>query len=217
MKKLALACIGVLITMSAFSIPAMAGETVVKRVPAGAVAFHFVLDLTVVPGPPELVGYMGFIEGIDVSLFNGVPSKDSAHFTLRLTKGAPPSFDLPVELDDELNVSILPPGAQFTVYFNAVPTTRDWSDPGTFAQGVPIAVFEESALLNGSLNWFSSRLIDSTPIYFNGQRIDFKKLVPDGVTIINFGGGFRFRPYNNTVGSSVAATALAIGGNLRDK
>ena len=112
---------------------------------------------------------------------------------------------------------MIPPGAQFTVYFNANPDGRDWSDAGTFAQGVPIVVFEEPALLNGSLNWFSSRLIDSSPIDFNGQRLSFKKLVPDGVTIINFGNGFRFRPYNNTVGSSVAATALAIGGNLRDK
>jgi len=217
MKKLALACIGVLIAMSAFSVPALAGEKVVKRVPAGAVAFHFVLDLKVVPPPVELVGYVGFIEGIDGSLFSGVPSKDTAYFTLRLTEGAPASFDLPVEPDPELNVSIIPPGAQFTVYFNADPTGRNWSDAATFAQGVPIAVFKESALLNGSLNWFSSSLIDSTPIDFNGQRIDFKKLVPDGVTIINFGGGFRFRPYNNTVGSSNAATALAIGGNLRDK
>lgn len=215
MSKLKLSLLFVI--MSAISIPAMAGEAVVKRVPAGAVAFHFVLDLTVVPGPPELVGYIGFIEGIDGSLFNGAPSKDTAHFTLRLTKGGQPSFGLPVEPDPELSVSIIPPGAQFTVYFNANPTARNWSDAATFAQGVPIAVFEESALLNGSLNWFSNRLIDSTPIYFNDQRIDFKKLVPDGITIINFGGGFRFRPYNNTLGSSVAATALAIGGNLRDK
>jgi len=215
MSKLKLSFL--LIIMSAVSIPALAGEVVVKRVPAGAVAFHFVLDLTVVPGPPELVGYMAFIEGVDSPLFAGEPSKDTAYFTLRLTGETPPSIPLPVEPDPELAVSIIPPGAQFTVYFNASPDGRDWSDPATFAQGVPIAVFEESALLNSSLNWFSSRLIDSTPIYFNGQTLSFKKLVPDGVTIINFGNGFRFREYNNTVGSSVAATALAIGGNLRDK
>ena len=80
MRKLALAFIGVLITISAFSVPALAGEKVVKRVPAGAVAFHFVLDLKVVPPPVELVGYVGFIEGIDGSLFNGVLSKDTAYF-----------------------------------------------------------------------------------------------------------------------------------------
>lgn len=180
-------------------------------------AFHFVLDLTVVPEPPELVGHIAFIEGIDGLPFSGTPSKDTAYFTVRLTGPTPSSVELPVEPDPEFNVSIIPPGAQFTVYFNAVPSSRDWSDASTFAQGVPIAVFEESALLNGTLNWFSSRLIDSTPIDFNGQKLSLKKLVPDGVTIINFGGGFRFRPYNSAVGTSVAATAIAIGGDLRDQ
>jgi len=206
----------ILVIMSAICMPAMAGEKVVKRVPAGAVAFHFVLDLTVVPEPPELVGYIAFIEGVDGLPFNGTPSKDTAYFTLRLTEFTPPPIPLPVEPDPELDVSIIPPGAQFTVYFNANPDGRDWSDADTFAQGVPIAVFEESALLDGSLNWFSNRLIDSTPIDFNGQRLSFKKLVPNGVTIVNFGGGFRFRPYNETVGSSAGATAIAIGGKLRD-
>ncbi len=208
-----------LVIMSAICMPAMAGERVVKRVPAGAIAFHFVLDLTVVPGPPELVGYLGFIEGVDDPLFSGTPSKDTAYFTLRITKFGPPSFEMPVETDPELGVSIIPPGSQFTVYFNDNPTSRDWSNADTFSQGGPIAVFEESALLNGSLNWFSNRLIDSSPIQFNGQRIDFKKLVPNGVTIVNFGvpgKSFSFREYNNTVGSSDAATAIAIGGKLRD-
>ncbi len=205
------------VIMSAFSLPALAGEKVVKRVPTGAVAFHAVLDLTVAPGPPELVGYIAFIEGVDGLPFSGTPSKDTAYFTLRLTEFTPPPIPLPVEPDPDLNVSIIPPGAKFTIYYNATPSSRDWSNADTFAQGVPIAVGEESALLDCSINWFSSRLIDSTPIDFNGQRIDFKKLVPNGITIVNSGGGFRFRPYNNTVGSSFAATAFAIGGKLRDK
>ena len=219
-----------LVIMSAISMPALAGEAVVKRVPAGAVAFHFVLDLTVDPGPPELVGYVAFIEGVDGPffsddpVFSGKASKDSAYFTVRLTKSAPGLTPLPVEPDPDLVVFLLSPGAQFKVFFNSNPYGRDWSNPGTFEQGVPIAVFEESALLNtvgsgAAFNLFSSRLIDSTPIDFNGQRIDFKKLVPNGVTITNFGngGGFRYREYNDTVGSSVAATAIAIGGTLRDK
>ncbi len=126
---------------------------------------------------------------------------------------------MPVETDPELGVSIIPLGSQFTVYFNDNPSSRDWSNADTFSQGVPIAVFEESALLNGSLNWFSNRLIDSSPIQFNGQRIDFKKLLPNGVTVVNFGvpgKSFSFREYNNTVGSSDAAPAIAIGGKLRD-
>jgi hypothetical protein len=209
-----------LAALAAFTIPAMAGEHVVKRVPAGAAAFHFMLDLTVVPAPAELVGYIAFIEGVDGGVgglpFSGTPSKDTAYFTVRLTGASAAPVPLPVEPEPELAVSIIPPGAQFTIFYNASPSQRDWSDPSSFEQGVPIAVFEESALINGSLNVFSSRLIDSTPINFNGQRIDFKKLVPNGVTITNFGNdGFRFREYNNTVGSSQAATAIAIGGKLR--
>jgi hypothetical protein len=213
-----------LVILTAISMPAMAGEKVVKRVPAGAVAFHFVLDLTYVPGPPELVGYMAFIEGVDSSLFDGEPSKDTAYFTLRITDNMTMPVDLPVEPDPELNVSMLPPGAQFTVFFNAYPTSRSWSNPDDFEQGVPIAVFEESALLSNSgssasFNTFSSRLINSMPIDFNGQRIDFKKMMPNGVTITNFGNGARPRDYFDgfNFGSSAGATAIAIGGKLRDE
>lgn len=220
MKKLALACIGVLITTSVLSLPALAGEKVVKRVPAGAVAFHFVADLTIATG--ELVGYIAFIEGVDGDLdgdlFAGPPSKDTAYFTVRLTKPTPPPTFLPVETGAPLVVLLLQPaGAEATVFFSDTPGPRDWNIPDTFSQGVPIAVFEESALLNtislsagAAFNVFSSRLIDSAPIDFDGQRIDFKKLVPNGVTITNFAS-----PYGG--GSSFGATAFAIGGNLRDK
>ena len=224
MKKLALACIGVLITMSAFSMPALAGEKVVKRVPAGAVAFHFVYDLSFVTG--EFVGYVAFIEGVDGDfdgdLFNGEPSEDTAYFTFRLTKPIPGQIPLPVP-DPDLVASLLLPGAQATFYFNPDPQGRDWTDPATFELGVPIAVLDESALLNTraegafpfvAFNTFSAKVIDTTPIDFNGQRIDFKKLVPDGVTVTNFGNGLRFAP---GPGVSGGATATAIGGNLRDK
>ena len=226
MKKLALACIGVLITMSAMSMPALAGEKVVKRVPAGAVAFHFVYDLSFVTG--EFVGYVAFIEGvdgdIDGDLFNGVPSEDTAYFTFRLTEPVPGQIPLPVP-DTNLVASLLVPGAQATFYFNPDPQDRDWNDPSSFAQGVPIAVLDESALLNTraegafpfvAFNTFSSRVIDTTPIDFNGQRIDLKKLVPDGVTVTNFGNGVRFLP-DGSPGASGGATAIAIGGKPRDK
>lgn len=226
MKKLALACIGALITMSAFSMPALAGEKVVKRVPAGAVAFHFVYDLSFVTG--EFVGYVAFIEGVDGDfdgdLFNGEPSEDTAYFTFRLTKSIPGQIPLPVP-DPDLVASLLLPGAQATFYFNPDPQGRDWTDPATFEQGVPIAVLDESALLNTraegafpfvAFNTFSAKVIDTTPIDFNGQRIDFKKLVPNGVTITNFGNGVRFLP-DDSPGASGGATAIAIGGKLRDK
>jgi len=209
-----------LVTMAAFSMPALAGEKVVKRVPAGAVAFHFVLDLNYVTG--DLVGYVAFIEGVDGDFFNGPPSEDTAYFTVRLTKLTPPPIPLPVEPDPALSVQLLEPGGQFSVYFDSNPDGRDWTFPESFEKGVPIAVFEESALLNTvananfpgvGFNVFSNKLIDSTRINFNGQRIDFKKLVPNGVTITNFCNGVRFYP---GPGADCGATAIAIGGKLKD-
>ena len=210
-----------LIILTAFSIPALAGEAVVKRVPAGAVAFHFVFDLSYASG--EFVGYLAFIEGIDTPLFSDEPSKDTAYFTLRITNPTPLPISLPVEPDPALNASVLMPGGQFTVFFNSSPEPRDWSTPDTFSDGVPIAVFDESALLSTQafatfpgvfFNTFSSRLIESTPIYFNGQRIDFKKLVPNGVTATNFGNALRATDFS---GASGGGTAVAIGGELRNK
>ena len=141
--------------------------------------------------------------GVDRPLFTGDPSEDTAYFTVRLTKLTPPPIPLPVEPDPALSVDFLEPGGQFTVFFNPDPSSRDWTNPDTFSQGVPIAVFEESALLSTGananfpgvgFNVFSNKLIDSTWIEFNGQRINFKKLVPNGVTITNFCNGIRFYP-----------------------
>ena len=214
-----------LVIMTAISMPVMAGEKVVKRVPAGAVAFHFVFDLDFVPvvqGPPEFVGYIAFIEGVDSPLFDGEPSKDTAYFTIRVSRPLPMPIPLPVEPDPALSASVIPPGGQFTVYSDSSPGPRDWKTPDTFSEGVPIAVFEESALLSTGafgafpgvfFNVFSSRLIDSTRINFNGQRIDFKKLVPNGVTVTNFGNGLR----PDGFGASGGGTAIAIGGKLRNK
>ncbi len=205
----------------AFSFPAMAGEDAVKRVPAGAVAFHFVFDLSFASTPPELVGYVAFIEGVDSPLFDGAASKDTAYFTARVTRPLPPPVPLPVETDPTLLASVFSPGGQFTIFFDSMPGPRDWNDPETFSRGVPVAVFEESALLGTQAfgafpgvfyNSFSSRLIDSVPIEFNGQRIDFGKLVADGVTVTNFGNALR----PDGMGATGGGTAVAIGGKLRE-
>ena len=215
----------ILVMMTAISIPALAGEQVVKRVPAGAVAFHFVFDLSYLPdppGPPELVGYIAFIEGVDSPIFSGEPSKNTAYFTVRVTTPLPPPIPLPIEPDPALNAFVFLPGGQVTVFFDSSPGPRDWNSPDTFSEGVPIAVLDESALLSTQafgafpgvfFNVFSSRLIDSTPIDFNGQRVDFKTLVPNGVTITNFGNALR----PDQLGASGGGTAIAIGGELRDQ
>ena len=165
-----------LVILSVFSVPALAGEAVVKRVPAGAVAFHFVFDLNYITG--EFVGYVGFIEGVEAPLFTGAPSKDTAYFTVRITKPTPPPEVLPVEQDPFLTTQLIMPGAQFTVFYDATPGPRDWANPADFSAGVPIAVFEESALMSTQalanfpgvfFNTFLTRLVDSTPINFHDQ------------------------------------------------
>ena len=214
-----------LVILAAFSMTAMAGDKVVNRVPAGAVAFHFVFDLDfepVVPGPPEFVGYIAFIEGVEGSLFNGPPSKDTAYFTLRVTEYLPPPTPLPVEPDPAMSAELIQPGGQVTVYFNASPGPRDWKNPDTFSEGLAIAVFDESALMGTVANgqfpgvtfgmFSTSKVIDSTPIRFDGQRINFRRLVPNGVTITNFGNGLRFTA---GAGRSGGGTAIAIGGKPR--
>jgi hypothetical protein len=212
-----------LVILSVFSVPALAGEAVVKRVPAGAVAFHFVFDLNYITG--EFVGYVGFIEGVEAPLFTGAPSKDTAYFTVRITKPTPPPEVLPVEQDPFLTTQLIMPGAQFTVFYDATPGPRDWANPADFSAGVPIAVFEESALMSTQalanfpgvfFNTFSTRLVDSTPINFHDQKIDFKKLVPNGVTGTNFGNALRFDAFG-APGASGGGSAIAIGGKLRDK
>lgn len=203
-----------LVVLSSISVPALAGENVVKRVPSGAVAFHFVADVSFVTG--ELVGYIAFIEGVDSSLFSGPPSKDTAFFTVRVTEPTPLPIPLPVEPTPGLSVSLLEPaGAQFTVFYDSTPGLRKWDMPGTFSEGVAIAVFEESALLStqaagAGYNVFSSSLVDSTPIKFKGQRIDFGKLVPNGVTTTNYA-----TPRADFLGASFGGTSIAIGGKPR--
>ena len=211
----------ILVIAAAISIPALADDKVVKRVPAGAVAFHFVYDLTLEPPPGELIGYVAFIEGVDSPLFApGFPSKDTAYFTVRVTADLPPPSFLAVDRDPALVTLLFPPGGQFTIFYDADPEARDWSVPDTFSRGVPIAVFEESALLNSSafgafpgitFAVFSSKLIDSTPIKFNGQKLDFKRVVPNGVTITNFGNASR----PDGIGAAGGGTAISIGGKLR--
>ncbi len=216
--------------------PAMASDRAVDRVPAGAVAFHFVFDLAFPQDPqqpPEFVGYIAFIEGVNIPasgdnpLFAGPPSEDTAYFTVRVTRPLPPRVGLPVP-DSDLGAWLILPGGQFTVYYDSNPDGRDWGNADTFSEGVPIAVFEESALLSTEAsgtfgtfpgvfyNAFSGKLIDSAPIRFNGQRINFRRIVPNGVTVTNFGNTVRILP-DFSAGVSGGGTAIAIGGRARNE
>ena len=189
------------------------------RVNAGKVVFHFVghFDRFSLPGP-ELVGFLTHIDGFSGSLFNGPPGVGTAHFTLRIkTFGPPPFFPVgfPMGIGDT-RIVVSPAGAVAEFFFDPSPDpTRTFSDSAKFSTGTPIATLRNGASLAAqvqtvgvgggpqliTVNKFSADLISSKSIRFNGKKLDFKKLVPDGVTIQNFSGSSKV----------FGASAVAIG------
>ena len=198
-----------------------------QRVPAGAVAFHFVARISFFapPTPPVLVGYMAFIEGVPGPFFDASggmpPSEATAFFTLRATFG--PAAPIPLNPGSNVAVTVIPPGATFDVFFDETPN-QNWANPASFSDGELIASFEESGFMSTSVgepfgpgvsyNLFSSDLISSKRFSFNGQKIDFKKLIRNGVTTNNFGSStpVSFDPFT----LAFTGSAVAIGGNKDD-
>jgi hypothetical protein len=112
--------------------------------------------------------------------------------------------------DPDVFALLIPPGYTWGVYFNETPN-QVWGAYDTFSDGERVATFEESAFLGTTIfstgmvyNLFSSRLIWSRRFRFNGQKVDFKKLVPYGVTINNVTGPGK---------TAFTASAVAIGGD----
>ena len=120
-----------------------------KRVPAGAVAFHFVsrISFFAPPTPPVLVGYMAFIEGVPGPFFDGTgtPGEATAFFTLRATFG--PAAPIPLNPGSNVEVLLIPPGTTFDVFLDETPN-QDWANPDSFSDGDLIATFDESGLLS---------------------------------------------------------------------
>ena len=212
-------CLIVILVVALSASVALGDDHNVQRVPAGAVAFHWVGNLTCCFGPydlPELVGYIAFIEGVQGPFFllddlGDEPGVETAFFTVRLDRDTIPGFiPLPSADPGEVIASLIPPGYTWGVYYDETPD-GDWADLGSFSDGERVATFEESAFLGTTIlstgmihNLFSSRLISSKRFRFNGQMVDFKKLVPNGVTINNVG---------STNTSAFTASAVAIGGD----
>ena len=196
-----------------------------QRVPAGAVAWHFLARITFFapPTPPSLVGYIAFIEGVPGPFFDASggmpPSETTAFFTLRATFG--PAAPIPLNPGSNVEVLLIPPGTTFDVFLDETPN-QDWANPDSFSDGDLIATFDESGLLSTTIPesdgsgvsyvTFSSDLIFSKRFRFNGQRIDFKKLVRNGVTINNF---VRLTPVSfSPFTQAFTDSAVAIGGRL---
>jgi hypothetical protein len=116
--------------------------------------------------------------GVTNSLFDGVPSESSAHFTfstdvLSLT---------PLPTNGSVGLSFVSAGT-FNVYYNPRPR-GDWSNPAAFSSGQLIATFvrEESLFPQlGPIGFHSlSETLDSAhSITFGRQAVDFKLLTPN--------------------------------------
>ncbi len=202
---------------------AMADDDGSDRIPAAAVAFHFLGRFTVFPPPdgPLLLGYIAFLENVEGPIFAGTPGVETAHFTITFAGGAPP---VPLSPGSNLAVNLFPPGPTFDVYFDETPD-QDWSDPASFSDGILVATFLESALLNSRVdepdgsgvayNLFSSELIYSEKFRFHGRKVDFRKLMPNGVTVNNFATRtpVSFVPFT----TAFSGTGVAIGGGDDDE
>ncbi len=200
---------------------ALGGGNEAPRVPAGRVAYHFLarLSVNVDTFAAELVGYIVFIERVRGPFFAGTPGEDegedTAFFTVRVR---PETFPAPIFLfpGSDVEVSVFPPGTVFDVFFDKAPN-QSWEDLDTFSDGKRVATFKESALLatnitgsNAGYGLFSSDLIGSKSFRFHGQRVDFKKLVPNGITINNFATLTPIFP-GGTFTQVFGASAVAIG------
>ena len=192
----------------------------VKRVPTGMIANHLVARITFFfdgVTPPELVGYIPFIEGVRGPFFDGPPGVETAYFTIRFNAGPPP-----IALDPGSNVAVnvLPPGATFDIYYDKTPD-QSWDNPDSFSNGRLVATFEESALLTTTIaepdgsgsgfNYFSSKPIYAKSFKFHRRWVNFKDLVPNGTTTYNFVSNTPVSFLADRITFAFAGSAIAVG------
>lgn len=212
----------------AFSAPAFAGghrgAKRVPRVPAGKIAYHFVIDRQPQPdGAVELVGYIARIEGFDGPMFTGAPCPnlppfltacvENAHFTVRVRQD-PPGRVTPLILADGNTSAVLVEGIVFDIFYDESPD-QSWGDFDSFSNGEVIATFVEGPLLaagsgGSNLVLFSSDLEWATDLRIGDQILNFRRLVPGGITSTNFGPA---TPPDQ--GSAAVGTAIAIAPSRR--
>ena len=204
------------ITLMTMTVDAEADGQKVKRVSPGQIAWHFVINLTDNPfGPPDLVGYISAIEGVNGPMFQeqDCPSLpittgcvENAFFTLRVRplSGTPPT----ILLTADANVGgVVLSDLIFDIYLDRTPN-QTWDNFDSFTDGELIATFSESDLQaattssGGAFTLFSSKLTASQKVYYHGQIINFRRMVPHGVTSTNFG---------QADSGAAFGTAIAIG------
>jgi hypothetical protein len=196
-------------------VPAEAGE----EIPAAQTVWQHVGRFYVNPrtGQSVFAGYVVHLNGFSASLFNGPPSEATAHFTF--------STDVisltPIPSNGDLSLDLVSAGT-FNVYYNANPN-GNWSDPTTFSSGQLVATFarRESLFLQFTtvgVHPVSETLQSSQTFIFNGQSLNFKQMVPHGITFTSYLStnalttGFT----NYPLAFAAAGSTIAVGGELSD-
>jgi hypothetical protein len=180
--------------------------------PASQIAEHAVCrGLLAANGTAQVVCFLAFVDGVSGSLFSGAPSEATAYLTLRTdTITAQPMVNGNV-------VALLQSAGAYSVYFNSSPH-GDWNNPDSFSSGQLVATFTRTPPILISVGtmasgFFSAKLTSSQQFVLNAQTVDFKKLVPNGVTWLLTAAG---SPVATSAPGFVAAqpfagSALAIG------
>ena len=154
---------------------------------AGEVVWQHVGRVYLDPSTGKAVyaGYIGHINGIDGSLFNGTPGENTAHFTF--------STDVltftPLPNNGDVALSFVSAGT-FSVYYNPNPN-GDWNNPASFSTGQLIATFvrKESLFPNmGPIGFhsLSETLGSSQTFTFDGQTFNFNRIAPHGITFAQY-------------------------------
>jgi hypothetical protein len=189
--------------------------------PANHVVWQHVGRIYVNPstGAAIYYGYLVHINGITTSLFSGSPGEGTAYFTFRtdvlqLT---------PLPNNADISLDLVSAGT-FSVYYNPSPN-GNWNDPDTFSSGTLIATFERQESLFPiigplGLHSLSESLQSSQNFTFDGQKFNFNRISPDGITFAQFFSSKTLSGLTGTgytgyaVGFPGAGAVMAVGSKL---
>jgi hypothetical protein len=210
-RKAMIGLVALAILLLGCSVPSEAQE----EIPAAQTVWQHVGRIYVNPSTGQAVyaGYVVHLNGISASLFDGTPSESSAYFTF--------STDVisltPIPSNGDLTLYLVSAGT-FNVYYSESPH-GDWSDPGTFSSGQLIATFVRDQSLfpeftTVGVHALSETLQSSKTFTFNGQELNFKNMVPHGITFASF---ISTTPIETgladyPVAYAAAGTVIAVGG-----
>lgn len=182
---------------------------------AGGLVAHYVARIYIDPaiGQAQCVGYFTDITGITASLFSGTPGEETAYFTFRSDV-----FQLsPLPANGDLQPDLFTAG-NYAIYFNRQPI-GDWSDPGTFSSGQPIATFKRpesfvSLLPQTFHSVIREELVSTQAFRFSGHNYDFNAIAPGGLTLMDVGSTTQLPGISGfSLVLPYAGSAIAVGAN----